>query len=165
MIVEDGSIVPNANSMCSVAFADAFLAAINSAEWALLLTAAKEAALINATLYLESQYVGKWDGTIVRNDQPLSHPRIGLSIDGRFILSSIVHSNVQQAVSLLALYKATGTELAGNTGRVEKSVKIGVLQFDYEPGQQDKTTFTLVEGLLSPFIKSGGGANSMRVVR
>lgn len=165
MIVEDGSIVASANSLCSVAFADAFLSSINSPEWAALLTAAKESALINATLYIESQYINKWNGAIVINHQPLSFPRVGLSIDGRFIASNIVHPIVQQAVALLALYNAKGVELAGNTGRVEKSVKIGSLQFEYEPGQQDKTSFTLVEGLLSPFVNSGGGANMMRVIR
>jgi hypothetical protein len=165
MIVEDGSIVAGANSLCSIAFADAFLLSINSTGWAVLSTGAKENALVNATLYLESQYIGKWNGAIVNTDQPLSHPRVGLSVDGRYVSSTIVHPIVQQAVSLLASYNAAGTELASNTGRVEKSVKIGPLQFDYEPGQMDKTTFTLVEGLLSPLVNSGGGANSMKVVR
>jgi hypothetical protein len=75
VIVENGSIVANANSYVSVANADAYFSARNNTTWAAYSTAVKEAALLYACQWLNSRY--EWPGVISDVTQELSWPRDG----------------------------------------------------------------------------------------
>ena len=59
MIPEDGTGLASANAYVSIEFADEYFSARKNEAWAGLDSAAKEAAIIKATDYIEEVYWGK----------------------------------------------------------------------------------------------------------
>lgn len=79
IIVEDGTGLANANSFISVAGADAYWAEVTTpALWNAANTAAKEAALVQATRYMEKRFATRYKGTRASSAQALAFPRTGL---------------------------------------------------------------------------------------
>lgn len=75
LIVEDGTIVPNANSYCTAAFADTYHASMGNVAWAAIPsevtspppgTITQESLLIKATQYMVGVYRLRWTGLRVR---------------------------------------------------------------------------------------------------
>ena len=77
LIVEDGSIVPNANSYVALIDADNYFRARNNHVWLSLEQTAKEALLIAATDYIELRFGRRFLGQKKQDNQPLSFPRKG----------------------------------------------------------------------------------------
>jgi hypothetical protein len=75
-VAEDGTGLANANSLCDVAFADAYFSDRAIAAWTGS-TGAKQAALIQATDYIESRWARRFAGVVQFPDTPqaLSFPR------------------------------------------------------------------------------------------
>ena len=78
LIVEDGSIVPNANSYVALVDADNYFTARNNHVWLSLKQDAKEALLIAATDYIELRFGRRFLGKKKQDNQPLSFPRTGI---------------------------------------------------------------------------------------
>lgn len=74
-IVEDGTVVADANSLVSVAYADAYFLIRGNTVWAPLSNDAKQSALVNATDYVEAIYRPRLAGVLVDEDQSLCFPR------------------------------------------------------------------------------------------
>lgn len=104
-IVEDGSIVPGANSFVSVAEADAILEVDfrKSPAWNALEQEDKEKMLVSATFYLEDNY--QWHGQKVEADQPLSWPRTGMrDKEGMCIAPGVIPKEIKRATAYLAVW-------------------------------------------------------------
>lgn len=74
-IVEDGTVVADANSLASVAYADDYFLTRGNTVWGALTVDAKKSALVNGTDYTEALYRSRLAGELVEADQPLSFPR------------------------------------------------------------------------------------------
>lgn len=74
-IVEDGTIVLEANSYCDLVTADTYFANRNVSTWTGE-DSVKQAALIKATDYIELRFSERFKGVRVSENQPLSWPRI-----------------------------------------------------------------------------------------
>ncbi|HNQ99222.1 MAG TPA: hypothetical protein PKN52_04435, partial [Trueperaceae bacterium] len=104
--VEDGTGVAGANSLCDVAFADTYHADRANSSWASSTQAAKEAALIKATDYIEQRFGGRFKGRREHETQVLSFPRLCLyTRDG--VLVTGVPDRLKAAVSEYALKALT----------------------------------------------------------
>lgn len=77
-IVEDGTIVVDANAFAAVAFVDAYFADRAIAAWTGV-QAVKEAAIIKATDYINNRFLFKGDK--VDDDQALEFPRMVCDVD------------------------------------------------------------------------------------
>jgi hypothetical protein len=75
IVVEDGTGLPNSVSYASVAEADAYFAAKGVTAWAPLTTPVKEAALVNATQYIDFRWYASLPGTRPDEVQALEFPR------------------------------------------------------------------------------------------
>lgn len=75
LIVEDGSIVPNANSYVALVEADDYFRVRNNQVWSSLDNATKESLLIQATDYIELRFGRRFLGQKKQDNQPLSFPR------------------------------------------------------------------------------------------
>lgn len=124
LVVEDGTVVADANSYCSVAFADSYFADRGVVEWTGT-NAKKEEALIRATDYIESKYSVRFKGNPETDDQSLSWPRLNVNYDG------IIPIPLRKATAEYAL-RALTTKLAPDpvideTNRMiaSKSEKVG----------------------------------------
>lgn len=78
-IVEDGTLVANANSYASVEFADAFLPDLGKTSWSALLIAKKQECLISATAYMDTIFAERYKGAVIDRLQSLEWPRKNIS--------------------------------------------------------------------------------------
>lgn len=101
LVVEDGTGLTNANSFVSVADADTYLADRGRTAWAALTTQQKEAALINATDFLNAAF--GWVGYRNTATQALAWPRTSYSPR----IPAGVPVQVKQAVTRVADLAAT----------------------------------------------------------
>ena len=97
LIIEDGSIVPGADSFVSAA--DFAVYAANYGVEVPNVEPAQEALLRRAAVQLESL---PWAGSLVSGEQLLSWPRAGVARNGFPVASSAIPSQVKQAQMALA---------------------------------------------------------------
>lgn len=173
LIVEDGTGRADAESLTSVAFADAYHASLGNAGWAALSTPVKEQNLRKGTRYMQGEYAGRWSGTKVRGVQALDHPRSNMPLrDGPGQLVGVVEFwpfdtvalAVQQACADLALMANDG-ELAPVLTRGILSETVGPISTTYDPSSSRVPLYRAVDMALKPFMKNGGGASSVSLLR
>lgn len=170
-IVETGAVVENANALVSVIDADQIMENFgNSTDWSGATQAAKEAAIREATRYLNINYV--WAGWKVDVDQTCQWPRYDTyDEDGNAIDSDIVHQLVKEACAYLALQVIEGDTLLEdfqNESKVKKTKDvIGPLteEREYVVGETPEKTYSVVEKLITPFIINGTTFNSTDLER
>lgn len=153
MVVEDGTGLSDADSFVSVTYAETYFSTRNVTEWASLLN--KEALLIQATDYMEAVYSEAWKGTTLLDTQALSFPRI---ID----YDTVYPDRLLKAVCELAL-KANGGSLLTDVDQRTIEEKIDVITVKYAEYSDQKTQYSFVYSLISPYLMSGG--ISKKVVR
>lgn len=153
MVVEDGTGLSDADSFVSVTYAETYFSTRNVTEWASLLN--KEALLIQATDYMEAVYSEAWKGTTLLDTQALSFPRI---ID----YDTVYPDRLLKAVCELAL-KANGGSLLTDVDQRTIEEKIDVITVKYAEYSDQKTQYSFVYSLISPYLMSGG--TSKKVVR
>lgn len=166
LIVEDGSGLEDAESYASLAAADAYWGNYNNTVWALASTAAKEAALRDATAYLDENV--RWRGAKVSQTQGLGWPRVGAVDDEGFtIASNVIPTQLARATIRLAKEALSGDLMPVNDAGMikETSVKIGdieerkVYQDGGAPVQKDyERVMRMLRGLyVEQFSPSGFG--------
>lgn len=156
LVVEDGTGFANADSLCSVAFADAYHADRGNVVWATLDIAVKEQLLRKATDYVKYTYNGQWLGLPVYVQQALPFPRVGFGVP----------VSIVEAVAELALI-AKSTPLIPNITRGKKSVKVGPIQVTYDGSAATSTMFVSASLRFSPYLVNSGmaGFSTARLVR
>lgn len=164
IIVEDGTAKSDAESYASVANADAYWTARNVTAWGTATTAAKEAALREATLYLEGNY--RWIGTRTWTTQALSWPRVireGIDLNGKVLTSLMVPGELLKACCELAYEVISNGSLlpSMDRGGLVKSESVGPLAVVYMDGAPSLKSFPMVDMLLHPILS--GGAKSLSV--
>lgn len=79
-VVEDGTLVADANSYASVEFADAFLSDLGKASWLSLLLARKQECLVSATAYMDTIFAERYKGAVIDRLQSLEWPRKNIAV-------------------------------------------------------------------------------------
>lgn len=151
LIVEDGSVVANAESYVSVATADLYWSARNNSTWSAASEAQKEAALREATQFLDGSY--RWSGTLVNSAQALAWPRV-LTLDkaGRTVSSSSVPNAVKSALCELALEALSGRLMASlERGGMVQSESLGPLAVTYFPGAPGGKRYPFISLLVKDY--------------
>lgn len=170
LLVEDGSIVADAESYCSVADADAYFLARGNATWAAIATTElKEIALRKATDYMEQNYRQLWLGYRVDISQSLSWPRSDVVIDGFTQPADEVPEEVVRACAELAV-RASASTLLGDVDNTTTQVtheRLGDMEVDYAVGNAAGViSYKAVEFMLAPFFGSPvRGIRSVEVSR
>lgn len=130
--------------------------------------AACEVLLTKAMDYLQTQSE-RYKGCIVLLGQPLAWPRVDVYVDGHYLPSNTIPSDIKKAQMQLAIDAQTiellpTVNAAGQKGPVVRQ-KVDVLEVEYAaPAVNRKTTwFAKAEGLLARYYARG--ANQARVVR
>ena len=159
-VVEDGTGVANANSLCAVAFADAYFTDRGIIAWTGV-TGVKQSALIRATDYIETRFGQKFQGELAAEDQELSWPRANVGAD------AIVPSSIQKAVAEYALRALTTTlapdPVVSDTGRIVKSTssKLGPIEesVTYVDGASvaQFKPYPAADALIRPWLRYANG--------
>lgn len=154
MIPEDGTGLADANAYVSIEFADEYFSARKNEAWAGLDSAAKEAAIIKATDYLEAVYWEKWQGEKLKEDQALAFPRKPFGMPAKF----------KFAVCELAI-KANSGELLSDIERLTTKEKVGSIEVEYSSSADPTTKYAYVCSLLKPFLKNVYASSMLKVDR
>lgn len=179
LIVEDGTGLPNAESYCSVAFADTYWSNLADTVWSALTTAQKEAALRKATTFMVQLYRMRWKGRRVLITQALDWPRVGVVLEdfggsqgrhgfgsyGLFQVSyTIVPKELQSSCAEMA-YRTLSGDLAADLGQVVTSEKVGPLQVNYDKNSPQYIRYRAMDMLLKPYLVDGGSDAQFRLGR
>lgn len=166
LIVEDGTAKTDAESFCTVAFADDYHSKRGGSAWALLTESEKESNLRLATDYMEQVYRLAWAGFRRDDEQALSWPRYDVPIKDLYYnvySSDIVPVEVQRACAILALTASTG-ELAPNVDRITKREKVDVIEVEYFDAGSPWVRYRAVDNLLAPLLTNAPGSASRPVM-
>lgn len=152
-IVEDGSNVTDANSLCDVAFADDYFTLRGITEWTDLENSSKEIALIKATDYVNNVF--EFKGYKIYDDQSLKFPRviIGFTAMPEILLKSICEYALISLNSNLMpnlIYESTGQPIK-STSKELKGLKSSIEYFEHkEPIEQ--RSYPYPDKLIKPLL-------------
>lgn len=147
--VEDGSVVANADSYVSVAFADAYFTIdVNyDTTWAALTTADKEQRLKMATRILDQKV--KWNGVKVDDTSALRWPRSGVyDRDDILIADDEMPTQLLQLTCEVAKFLETVDPTTSQGADYLKSVKVDVVEIVYQDGSGQPVTPPIFNQLL-----------------
>ncbi|MFH2112924.1 MAG: DnaT-like ssDNA-binding protein [Spirochaetota bacterium] len=158
LIIEDGTGRSDAESYVSVADCDTYHVARGNDAWSGD-EAAKEAALREATAFIEDRYRGLWRGQRRLKVQRLQWPRHGVvDQDGFTIDHDIVPIEVKDALCEAAL-RATQGDLTPDLDRGGqiKRQKVDVIETEYRDSAPVGRTYPEIEGKImclldNPFV-------------
>lgn len=164
LIVEDGSGMTTAESLCSVAYATTYHSARGNAAWALLSNAAMEQSLRKATDYMQQAYRTRWKGDrVYPSTQALDWPRYDVWVDTyHYIENNVVPNDIQAACAELAL-KSSSESLAPDIERETSSETVGSLSVSYFQGSAQYKQFRVIDLILKPYL--AGGGSTIKAVR
>lgn len=159
MTAEDGTGLEGADSYATVAEADAYHLARGNSAWAAALTAAKEAALVRGTAYVDGCF--SWPGLRYSASQGLAWPRDdafdadGLELDG-------VPARVKNAACEAALLELTpGTLSPAKEGTVT-SETVGAVSVSYSATDPSRTTWPVIRRCLRGIVAGQGSVRMSR---
>lgn len=160
LIVEDGTIVPNANSFVTVAEADEYLQANIHVwpVWSDLSEESKEALLIWATRYLDQRAI--WKGRKTNNTSALRWPRTGVKdADGEWIGDFTIPPQLKQATIEMARYLIESDRSTDRPQDGLSRLKVDVIELvfnqDYRLPEVPNEINMILSGL--GLIKTGQG--------
>ncbi|MBX0289719.1 hypothetical protein K3G63_04680 [Hymenobacter sp. HSC-4F20] len=139
-----------ANALISVEYADAYHSLRGNASWTGN-DAAKQAAIIRATDYIEQVYGQRFIGTVALNTV-LSWPRYTLAYD-----SETIPEALRKAAAELALDAMAGSLTPNITSEPQvKREKVDVLEVEYFEAAKRPTIRPAVTGYLAPLLSFSG---------
>lgn len=165
LVVEDGSGKSDADAYVSVSFADTYFTnRQGSTAWndSSVTVSDKEAAIRNATSFLDRRYNAMWVGRRVEKDQALAYPRVGVTdVDGFTVGSDDVPTVLEQAcceAAVLALSEDLMPDITNSGIISEESVSVGSVQSTtkYEGGKSQIKLYRKVSTLLRGLLKNAG---------
>lgn len=163
LIVEDGSIVADANSYVTYDYALAYHALRGNSAWALGTVLNQQYAIIRATQAIDSIYKGKWKGTPTEyGTQELEWPRSGVSVGANTLDNDLIPTALKKAVCEAALRElASANSLTPDLerGGEIKRVKADTVEVEYMDGASSITTFTAIDGLLTDLVTGVSTSN------
>lgn len=160
IVVEDGSIVTGANSYVSVADLQAYANARG-----IIIATDESALLLKAMDYLES-FDGRFKGSRVSRDQPMSWPREGATIEGWEWTKSEIPRQVINAQISLCIEIAEGEDPRNPSPAVlpvvGESVD-GAVSVQYaNPGQALKVSKTQASSTIIRLLLNNSGMFAVR---
>ncbi len=163
LIVEDGSIVANANSYVTYDYALAYHALRGNSAWAAGSESNQQYAIIRATQAVDSIYKNKWKGTPTKyGTQELEWPRQGVDVNGIELDDDLIPTALQKAVceaALRELISANSMTPDLDRGGEIKRVKADTVEVEYMDGANSTTTFTAIDGLLANLVTGTSASN------
>ena len=142
LVIEIGQGLSNSESYVDVDYVDAYFLKRGINEWASLTN--REQLIIRAMDYIENNYT--YQGTKLISTQALQFPRL---INGE----TVYPIALKNAVCELAL-KSNEEDLLADTDKTTIREKVGTLEVEYDPNQDNIKSYNYVNKLLAPYLVS-----------
>lgn len=152
------AVTVGTDSYISTADADSYWSQRNNATWAAASTAAKEAALREATQYLDGAF--DWIGDLQSDTQSLAWPRLNAYITmgpfrGKLVTESYPQK-IKDATCELALQALSERlEPVQDRGGDIKRERVGDLEVEYMDGARSTKSFGFARKLLRGYYRGG----------
>lgn len=164
----NGSLFLDANTYASIAFADAYLTPRGRNAWTGSAgTAAKEAALINATDYMDRRWSDKLRSTKLNVGQLLEWPRRNYGLPTQILWACCEYANYALAGDLFTEYNDAGTSHdSSGTGTADinqmvssQRQRVGPIETEtrYSTSTTSTTTVRQVQGSTATIIIDAAG--------
>ena len=171
LVVEDGTARANADSYCSIVFADTYHTGRGREEsWSDLDSEVKEAALRQASDYIGQEYRLRWAGSRRTATQALDWPRVDVPMKdvpgasySAYYPYDVVPDEVKKACAELA-FRSISAALSPDLGAPVTGKTVGPISVTYAAGARQETRYRAVDDLLAPLLKSSGNV-FIRLVR
>ncbi len=144
----------------TVTEADTYWFDRSNAIWDAATPSTKEAALRQATAFLDTNY--EWQGVRTSSVQALAWPRVlpdAVDTDGRYVASDTIPDAVKDACCELAL-ESLSAPLAASHDRLTKTETIGPMSITYMDGVSGAKRFPFVDMLVKRLITGGNGLSA-----
>jgi hypothetical protein len=151
LIIEDGSIVENANSYVT----EAELILYASARDITVDPADAEVLIVKAMDYIESL---DFVGVKSTRDQGLQWPRFNVVIDDYLVSTDEIPQELKTSVFEVALSILNNEDPLANVERTKTEVKVGSLQVKYADGST-RTIVKRISSALRKLLRSGSGSS------
>ena len=142
LVIENGQGLSNAESYVDVDYVDAYFLKRGLTQWASLTN--REQLIIRAMDYIENNYT--YQGAKLVSTQALQFPRL---INGE----TVYPIALKNAVCELAL-KSNEEDLLADTDKTTIREKVGTLEVEYDPNQDNIKSYNYVNKLLAPSLVS-----------
>lgn len=142
LVIENGQGLSNSESYVDAAYVDAYFLKRGNTEWDLITN--KESRIVLAMDYIENNYT--YQGTKLISTQSLQFPRL---ICGE----TVYPIALKNAVCELAL-KSNEEDLLADTDKTTIREKVGALEIEYDPNQDNIKSYNYVNKLLAPYLVS-----------
>lgn len=166
--VEDGTGLAAANAYVSVADADQYhLDEGDPGVWAGSKPVQKQAAIRQATRFLDARYGGRWRGARANETQALDWPRADVYDDDDFLVDDdAIPAEIEAATAVVALKVLSGDDLLADVDAsanvLEETNKVGDLSqsVKYAGTRSAQKRYPLVDGILRALLR--GSAEAVR---
>ena len=159
-IVEDGTIVPFANSYCDLDYADEYAANKGYSDFLQLSDTEKKISIIKGTEFVDNFF--QWKGTRLSQNQSLAFPRGNITDqDGYPVLGipdKLKRACIEAALIVSENAASTLFETKDENGGIKKT-KVDVLEIEYfenqgtNKGESIDNIFTSIYGILNYLLK------------
>lgn len=143
------------NSYISIDDSNTYHTSMGYTAWEDLDNTEKEVLLVRATKYIDSNFAGKWVGTIVDDEQKLSWPR-NTAYDPEGRLLEGIPTLIAEGCAYIAL-KSNTDELFSSSSRDQDKIreKIGPIETEWSVNARSRTTYNYINDIFSPLLLSG----------
>ena len=156
LIIEDGSIVADANSYVSYDFVENYHSLRGNTSWISGDSTAKQYAIIRATQSIDAMYKTKWKGNQTEyGTQELEWPRQNVDVVGIELDDDLIPASLKKAVceaALRELSSANSLQPDLERGGDIKRVKADVVEVEYFEGATAQTVYTILDNLLADLV-------------
>ena len=157
LIIEDGTVVTDANSYVTTTYLETYCTARG-----ITLTADSEELLIKAMDYIESlQFIGIKS----TSDQPLQWPRYDVVIDGYSLLVTTIPNQLLKGQCEVAIAIDQGNGPLATVNRSKKRVKAGAVEVEYADNASSTNTVRTISASLYKLLGGTSGSNNIPVYR
>jgi len=158
IIIEDGTVVPGANSYVTEAELTTY-----AADRGITLTAATDVLLIKAMDYIESL---SFIGTKYSKGQALQWPRSNVYIDGFYFVPTIIPPALQTGQIATALAIDSENSPLATVERATKREKVDVIEVEYMDNAAAQTIVkTITAALRKLLVNAGSSTTTFAVTR
>ena len=151
IIVEDGSIVANANSYVSEAELATFVA-----DRGITLTGDSSELILQAMDYIESL---NFQGIKKTRDQSLQWPRINVWVDGYCLDSNYIPKELKNGLMQTCVAIDQGNSPQNDLSPSVVKEKVGDIEVQYTNGASTNTINVKISASLRKLLVTGGGGN------
>jgi len=162
LIVEDGSIVTDANSYVTYDYVDSYHTLRGNSAWSDATPLAQQQAIIRATQAIDARYKAYFPGEPTEyGAQELEWPRDEVYIYDEELDDDLIPNSLKKAVAEATLREIESPNSLApdlDRGGKIKKVKADVVEVEYADGASAETVFTLIEGILGDIVTGTPGS-------